>query len=49
MMVCVLLIALLSDAGLEKRIRSVAVTVALVASVAGGDFAQVPLLLQHGT
>lgn len=45
----VLLIVMLADTDLQKRIRSAVVTVALVASVIGGDFAQVPLLLQPGT
>lgn len=45
----VLLIVMLADTDLQKRIRSAVLTVALVASVAGADFAQVPLLLQHGT
>lgn len=46
MIVWVLLVALLSDTGLEKRIRSAVVTVALVASVMSGDKLQMLSLLQ---
>lgn len=41
-----LLIVMLADTDLQKRIRSAVVTVALVASVAGGDWAQALSLLQ---
>lgn len=44
-----LLIVMLSDAGLEKRIRSAVVTVSLVAAFLNGDKLQVLSLLQIGT
>ena len=41
-----MLVLVLADAGLQKRIRSAALTVALVAAVGGGDWQQAGALLQ---